>query len=132
MAGFLIASYKVRLELFRSGNPVVTHRNRIIEIVSVMQFHGIVERAVLNFSTKFDNFNVPAMATYNASNPFAPLIAGWLPSTEFSFWYDILRNENPLTLFYDFSSILGASYIDKITLGTSTEPLGEGPADFSP
>ena len=32
MPSFLIDSYKVRLELERVGNPVVTHRNRIIEV----------------------------------------------------------------------------------------------------
>jgi len=51
MASFLIDSYKVRVEIQRAGSPVVTTRNRILEIVSVPEFHGIVERAVLNFST---------------------------------------------------------------------------------
>ena len=56
MPSFLIDSYKVRLELNRSGNPVVTHRNRVIEVASVTQYHGIVERAMLNFSTYWDNW----------------------------------------------------------------------------
>ena len=56
MPGFLIDSYKVRLEIVRSGNPAVTNRNRAIEVASVTQYHGIVERAMLNFSTYWDNW----------------------------------------------------------------------------
>lgn len=133
MPSFLIESYKVRLELQRVGNPVVTHRNRIIEVVSVPLYHGIVERAMLNFSTYWDNWSgTPVVGYYSVANPYQPLLTAWLPSNEFSFWYDVLRAEKPLTLFYDMTPIAGASYVGKITLGTSTEPLGEGPADVSP
>ena len=133
MPSFLIESYKVRLELQRFGNPVVTHRNRIIEVVSVPLYHGIVERAMLNFSTYWDNWSgSPVVGYYSVANPYQPLLTAWLPSNEFSFWYDVLRAEKPLTLFYDMTPIAGASYVSKITLGTSTEPLGEGPADVSP
>jgi hypothetical protein len=133
MPSFLIDSYKVRLELERVGNPVVTHRNRIIEVVSGTLFHGIVERAILNFSTHWDSWSTtPAVGYYNTTNPYQPVLGCWLPSTEYSFWYDVLRAEKPLTFYYDITLIGGASYVSKITLGTSTEPLGEGPADVSP
>ena len=133
MPSFLIDSYKVRLELERVGNPVVTHRNRIIEVASAPLYHGIIERAVLNFSTRWDNWAAtPAIGYYNTLNPYQPVLAGWLPSTEYSFWYDVLRAEKPLTFYYDIAPIGGANYVSKITLGTSTEPLGEGPADVSP
>jgi hypothetical protein len=133
MASFLIDSYKVRLELERSGNPVVTHRNRAIELTSVPEFHGIVERAMLNFSTYWDNWaGTPVVGFYNTVNPYQPVLFGWLPSTEFSFWYDVLRSEKPLTFYYDITPIGGANYVSRITLGTSTEPLGEGPDDVSP
>lgn len=133
MPSFLIQSYKVRLEILRTGSPVATHRNRIIEVVSVPQFHGLVERAMLNFSTYWDNWSgSPVVGFYSTANPYQPVLTGWLPSTEYSFWYDVLRAEKPLTLFYDITPIGGASYVGKITLGTSTEPLGEGPADVSP
>ena len=56
MPSFLIDWYKVRLELERVGNPVVTHRNRIIEVASAPLYHGIIERAVINFSTRWDNW----------------------------------------------------------------------------
>src|ERR1041384_5020545 len=125
MSTFLVATYKVRLELQRSGNPVVTTRNRIIEITSVPETHGIVETAVLNFSTTWDNWsNTPAVGFLNTSNPLQPVLGCWLPSSEFSFWYDVLRSEKPLTFFYNVSPIGGASYVNDISLGTSSEPIG--------
>ncbi len=133
MPSFLIDSYKLRLEILRQGSPVVTHRNRILEIASVPQFHGIVERALLNFSTLWDNWSgTPAVGFYSTVNPFQPVLIGWLPSSEYSFWYDVLRSEKPLTLFYDITPIGGANYVSKISLGSSTEPTGEGPTDVSP
>jgi hypothetical protein len=60
------------------------------------------------------------------------VLYGWLPSAEYAFWYDVLRSEKPLTLFYDITPIGGANYVSKITVGTSTEPTGEGPEDVSP
>lgn len=132
MPSFLIDSYKLRLEILRQGSPVNTHRNRILEIASVPQFHGIVERAVLNFSTLWDSWSgAPIVGYYSTLNPFQPLLSGWLPSSEYVFWYEVLRSEKPLTLFYDITPIGGANYVSKITLGTSTEPTGEGPKDDS-
>src|SRR5262249_55624433 len=124
---------KLRLEILRQGNPAVTHRNRILEITSVQQFHGIVERAVLNFSTYWDNWTgTPVVGYYSTFNPYQPVLTGWLPSSEYALWYDVLRSEKPLTFFYDIMVIGGANYVSKITLGTSTEPTGEGPDDVSP
>jgi hypothetical protein len=132
MPSFLIESYKLRLELQRVGNPPVTHRNRIIEVASIPLYHGIVERAMLNFSTYWDNWSgSPVVGFYSMTNPYQPVLTGWLPSSEFSFWYDVLRTEKPLTLFYDITPIGGANYVGKITLGSSTEPVGEGPKDFT-
>jgi hypothetical protein len=130
---FLIDSYKLRLEILRQGDPAVTHRNRVLEIASVPEYHGIVERAVLNFSSLWDNWaGVAAVGYYNTFNPYQPVLSGWLPTSEYAFWYDVLRSEKPLTLFYDITPIGGADYVSKITLGSSTEPIGEGPDDVSP
>jgi hypothetical protein len=133
MGSFLVDSYKVRLELQRSGNPVVTTRNRIIEITSVMEAHGIIETAMLFFSTTWDNWqNTPAVGFLNSTNLLRPVVTCWLPSAEYSFWYDVLRSEKPLTFVYNVSPIGGATYVNDITLGTSSEPIGEGPDDVSP
>jgi hypothetical protein len=133
MPSFLIDTYKLRLEILRQGNPVVTHRHRMLEIASVPQFHGIIERAFLNFSTLWDNWaGTPAVGYYDTHNPYQPVLTGWMPSSEYAFWYDVLRSEKPLTLFYEITPIGGAPYVSKITLGSSTEPTGEGPEDLTP
>jgi hypothetical protein len=49
MGSFLVDSYKLRLELVRTGNPVVTTRNRIIALTASPVIIGIMERAVLAF-----------------------------------------------------------------------------------
>ena len=99
MASFLVNLYKLRLEILRQGSPVTTHRNRILEITSVPQFHGIVERAILNFSTLWDNWSGAAIVGhYSTFNPLQPVLSGWLPSSEYPLWYDVLRSEKPLTL----------------------------------
>jgi hypothetical protein len=132
MTSFLIASYKIRLELQRQGDPVTTRRARVLEIASVPEYHGIVERAVLSFSTSWDAaFNAPVVGFYSTANKLQPVLTCWLPSSEFSYWYDVLRSEQPLTFFYNITPIGGANYVDQISLGSSTEPLGEGPEDFS-
>jgi hypothetical protein len=92
MGSFLIDSYKTRIEVARTGNPVVTGRTRVIELTSTIQFHGIIERAALFFSTSWDNWSgTPAAGYYDLSSPFQPRLTGWLPSAEFSLWYDLLR-----------------------------------------
>jgi hypothetical protein len=132
MQSFLIASYKLRLEIERVGSPVATRRNRIIEIAGLPQYHGIVLRAVLSFSTSWDSWTgTPTVGYFNTSNPYQPVIHGWLPSSEYPLWYEVLRAEKPLTFFYEISPINGADYISTISLGTSTEPVGEGPKDGS-
>src|SRR5262249_51023298 len=133
MGSFLIDSYKVRLEIQRAGNPVGTSDNRLLEIVSVPQLNGIRELAVLNFSSLWDNWSgTPVVGFHNVANPLQPVLTGWLPSSEYSLWYDVLRSEKPLTFFYNITPIGGATYVNDISLGTSTEPIGEGPADLSP
>jgi hypothetical protein len=136
MGSFQVESYRVRLDIQRVGSPVVTQRNRILEIISVPAFHGIVERAVLDFSTSWDNWSgSPVVGFYSVANPLQPVLTGWMPTSEFPFWYDVLRSEKPLTLFYNITPIGGANYVNDISLGTSAasaEPIGEGPVDSSP
>jgi hypothetical protein len=133
MASFVVNAYKVRLFLERSGNPVTTSRTRLIEIIGAPEYHGIVQRANLAFSTSFDNWsNTAAVGYYSTANPLQPVLTGWLPSSEYSYWYDVIRAEKPLNLFFNISPINGASYVNHISLGTSSEPIGEGPEDFTP
>jgi hypothetical protein len=137
MASFQVEAYRVRLDIQRVGNPVVTQRNRILEIIGIPAAgSGIVERAVLNFSTSWDDWTQGSVVgIHNVANPAQPVLTGWMPSSEFPFWYDVLRSERPLTLSFNVTPIGGASYVNDISLGTSAasvEPIGEGSVDLSP
>jgi hypothetical protein len=130
MPSFLIESYKLRTEIQRFGSPVVTRRNRIIEIVSPPVFHSIVTRALLNFSTDWESWSGPAaVGHYTTTNPAEPSLGCWLPASEYPFWYDVLRSERPLSFFYEITPIGGASYVSTIAVGSTVEPVGEGPGE---
>jgi hypothetical protein len=53
---------------------------------------------------------------------------GTLPAEDFAIWYEILRSEGPLTVFYNTN---GSGTITRISLSTADEPVGEGLADIS-
>jgi hypothetical protein len=136
MRSFSVQAYKVRLEIRRvGGDPVDTWRWRILEIIGPREYHGLVEIAVLYFGSSWDDWSGPAQTgIYDNSNPYQPVVKGYLPSSEFEFWYDVLRSEKPLTFFYNLLQepppYGGEAYIDSISLATSTvEPIGEGPVD---
>src|SRR5262245_11456814 len=132
MPSFGVGTYKVSLNLMRVGaNPVVTHRRRLIEIAGIPDSAGVAERAVLDFSTYWDNWSTPAVVGFhNTSNAMQPVLYGWLPSSEYALWYDVLRSEQPLFIFFDITQIGGSDYVSRIALGTSTESIGEGPREF--
>ena len=93
MGSFLIDSCKLRLELVRTRNPVVTTRNRIIELTASPVIIGIMERAVLAFSTvMISGSRRPAIGFLRLVESLQPRITGWLPSSEYSLWYDVLRS----------------------------------------
>jgi hypothetical protein len=60
-------------------------------------------------------------------------LIGLLRDEDFTFWYDILRNESPVKLSYIEGAGSGHTVpVDAIAIGTNDEPLGEGPIDTSP
>ena len=133
MESFVVDTYKVRLVLELAGNPGTVSRTRLIEIIGAPEHHGIVRRASLVFSTSYDSASPRSTIGYYAThNPSQPYLYGWLPSSEYSYWYDVIRAEKPLNLFFNISPINGASYVNHISLSTSSEPIGEGPEDITP
>lgn len=130
MASFEVATYKLRVEISRAGDPVRTTRNRIIELESLPMAHGIVARALLSFSSQFDGWSgAPAAGYLDDRDRLRPRLVGWFPADEFPYWYDVLRSESPVSVIYNMREINGASYVNSIGVGTTQEPVGEGPAD---
>ncbi|HEX6119017.1 MAG TPA: hypothetical protein VFZ03_06150 [Dongiaceae bacterium] len=134
MANFEIETYKATTDLQRSGaGPTETRRTRTLELVSKPMYHGIVVKALIAFSSSFDAWNgSPVVGYYGDANPLAPTIAGWFPAAEFSAWLDLVRNERPIWLTYQFQAE-GAinGYLSYLALATGPEPIGEGPTDVS-
>jgi hypothetical protein len=134
MYSFEIASYTVETDLVRVGTePTVTYRSRALDLRSNILYHGIIVRAIISFSTYFDRWLGPEVVGYYwATNPYAPLMAGFFPVVEYPPWYDIVRNEQPVRLLYEFKepgAFSGA--LGYLGLETGEEPLGEGPVDES-
>lgn len=134
MASFVIDSYKATTDLERFGTgPTETRRTRTLQFASAPMYHGLVLRALIAFSTSFDGWTgSQVVGYYSDGNPWAPFISGWFPVAEFPIWYDIVRNEAPVSLVYEFSTAGAYSgYLRYLALSTGQEPPGEGPADAS-
>ena len=129
MPTFQIENYKVSATLERS--PSGTRRERVLELIGATLYHGVQQRATFAFSTNFDIevWGSPIVGYANNSS-YTFTIVGWFPVAEFSYYYDIVRNERPVHVVYDFSdpgSTSGA--LRRLGLGTSMERVGEGPSD---
>lgn len=132
MDSFDVETYRARVQIRRSGNPVRTIKDRVIELESPALAHGIVMRALFSFSTSFNTWSgaTAAAGFFNDSDPLRPMLVGWFPEDEFPLWYDILRHESPVKVLYTIRPINGAKYVSNIGVGTTDEPVGEGPADL--
>jgi hypothetical protein len=139
MPTFEIESYKVSSEIKRTWETDgaidlnrETHLNRILEMVGPVLFPGIQNRAAFMFSTSYDpTWWYPGHITDPAGPPGLVLHAGF-PLGEFSYYYDILRSERPLHVFYEYMDegvTKGTGYLRAVGLGTSNERIGEGPSE---
>lgn len=57
-----------------------------------------------------------------------------IPVAEFAAYYDVLRNEQPITLWVDYATEPATNQsvdLNQFSINTGTEPLGEGPKDTS-
>jgi hypothetical protein len=127
MDSFQIESYKVGFRVYNDDTNA--GHERIIELRSEPLYHGIVVRAILHFSGVFGTGAWLGVFELRGDQR----LLGYLPATEYSLWYDVLRAESPLTFSYD-AVPYNADYmkIRVIELGSLKEPIGEGPADSSP
>jgi hypothetical protein len=128
---FEVQTYKVRAETRGFTNRRV--EARVIEIDGG-QLDGAEanypSKAVLSFRSDWNDWNSQPVGYWNWGKLE---LAGWFGETEFARWYDLLRSEKPLKLnFLHRDEQAGnGNYVDRIGLGSSSEPLGEGPTDTS-
>ncbi len=126
-------SYNFEVESYRASTSIQrfasrTRIGRVLELRSYPLYHGIRERAVLSFSTSFDVFTSPVVG-HLSHGPSCSQVVGWLPLAEFGFYYELLRSERPIYLFFDTRPGETAGYLTSLRLGTTDEPVGEGPGE---
>jgi hypothetical protein len=126
---FQIETYKVSSYLERFTGE--TRPSRVLEMTGPVLYHGIQNRASFAFSSFFDGVWGSPVAGYLTDGGFSGLsVVGWFPVAEFSYYYDILRSERPVHVLYEFRDAGASSgYLRRVGLGTSTEPIGEGPSE---
>src|SRR5262245_21900440 len=81
---------------------------------------GAVTRALINF--------LPTPPVNNVGYINDDLLVGLLPAVDFGSWYDILRHEKPVRVYYAHDA--SEPKIWGISLGTTDEGVGEGSRDF--
>ncbi len=103
----------------RSRNPANQH-SMFLSLEGVSE-DGPATRAIVYF------WPTPPADTvgYVASS----LLVGMLHERDFALWYDILRNEKPVKVTYVENTADRSRRIWHISVGTSNEGVGEGPAD---
>jgi len=82
---------------------------------------GVVTRAIIDF--------LPTPPVNNVGYINDDLLFGLLPAVDFGWWYDILRHEKPVRIYYAYDP--SQPKISAISLGTTDEGVGEGPRDFN-
>jgi hypothetical protein len=131
MPTFSIEKYKVASYLWRSKTG--TNLERVLEMAGPVLYHDIQNHAVFAFASYFNIpvWNEPVAGYLTGGGTVQGLsVIGWFPVAEFSDYYDILRSERPVHVFYEFRDAGAMSgYLKKVGLGTSTEPIGEGPSE---
>lgn len=126
---FQVETYKVSTYLQRF--PGETRPSRVLEMAGPVMYHGIQNRATFAFSRAFDGVWAEPVVGHLTEGGFAGLsVVGWFPLAEFSIYYDVLRSERPVHVSYEFRDAdARTGYLRQVGLGTSTEPVGEGPSE---
>lgn len=129
MPYFQIETYEVSSYLVRPSG--ITRPNRLLRMTGPVLYHGIQNRAAFGFSPSFGGTWGSPVAGYLTNPNYAGLsLVGWFPLSEFEYYYDILRSEKPLHVFYEMrepGTYVG--YLSQVGLGTGAEPIGEGPSE---
>jgi hypothetical protein len=117
MGSFLVNSYEVQAGATSASPPAGP------EILHALLLRGTPDEGssvtianIWFFPTRPSNY--PGTVSGNT-------VVGHLTDNLFASWYDILRSEKPVRLFYDPHT----GPLLNLLIFTGTEPLGEGPVD---
>lgn len=129
MPQFQISTYEVSAYLQRFTGE--TRLSRVLKMTGPVQHHGIQNRAIFAFNSRWDGVWPNPVAGHLVDGGYSGLsLVGYFPVAEFQYYYDIVRSERPVHVSYEFrESGASSGYLRRVGLGTSTEPIGEGPSE---
>jgi hypothetical protein len=100
-----------------------------IEIAGPVLAHGIQSSATLYFFPTYPELAGWAL-NVGGLNFDGIHVIGQVPFADFDRWYDLLRNESPVQLYYTYgASDSTTKPLQLVALETGNEPPGEGPQD---
>lgn len=126
---YLIQRYNVHFDHIRgTGNPVQHSRTRFLHL----RFAGSGNTSnlfILSFIADANSADTGDL-TRLPNGTFR--LSARLPLSEFAAYYDLLRNEQPLSIWIDYSAeplVNQPVPLLNFSLFSGDEPLGEGPVD---
>lgn len=100
-----------------------------IEIAGPVLAHGIQNTATLYFFPTYPELNGWAL-NVGGLNFDGIHVLGQVPFADIDRWYDLLRNEAPVQLYYTYGASGSTTKpLQLLALETGNEPPGEGPED---
>jgi hypothetical protein len=100
-----------------------------IQITGPTLAHGIRNDATLYFFPSYAHLS-GSVLNVGGLNFDGITVVGQVPFAEFERFYDLLRNEAPVQLYYTYgSSSTTTKPLNLVAIRTGDEPAGEGPED---
>lgn len=132
MPSFEIDTYKVTSQLQRF--PGETRPSRVLDMSGPVLTHGIQNHALFAFNPFFDGIWTTPVAGYiSYPGGYNGLtVVGWFPLNEYSYYYEILRQQTAVQVIYDYVPPQPANltgYLSMVGLGdSSSAQVGNAPS----
>jgi hypothetical protein len=127
-----ITQYEVSTAIRRSGTPVTTSFERIIILKAATESGGLNTTVTMAFATSFSDLAIAVVGYFSGPTTLNHRISIWMPVSEFQTYYDILRNENPVSFELEYNTANPLiNYVTNFKLTTGLEPTGEGPESLA-
>jgi len=136
VAFFTIDTYNVLFR--REVAPSAGGSRRSVIITSVESYPGAPRHhAQLFFGDDPAADTLGSVSNVDQTNSTGHFVFARLPLSDYADIYDVLRSEEPVRFFYEYTPAgfdpqRPSRSLVRVFVGTGEEPLGEGPQDFSP
>jgi hypothetical protein len=127
-----IQQYRIHLVHNRSaGQPAMHTRTRYIQVLFTVK--GATKPSMLHLGFIADAQSATT-GEVKKLDTRCYQISARIPVSEFAAYYDVLRSEKPVSVWFDYETepdLNQTVSINSFSLFTGDEPLGEGPVDVS-